>query len=146
MFAGSKPAQYCRWVWKDSEVSWLGVCTGQAKHQTFWELLTLGLALCVWGKSFTATAALLNDNVAALQSAMDLKGKGALLAVARELSWRKAKYGWAFEVGHLPTEQHKLADSLSRMCGPDPQDLPLELSEAHCIDAYPVKEFWKLRM
>ena len=122
------------------------VRTGVPEHQTFWELLALGLALCTWGDSFTRTSvALLNDNTAALQAALQLKGKGPMLQVAREIAWRKAKRGWSYEVGHVPTEQNGLADALSRQCGPSPQPLPEALKRVERCEGTAVAGFWKLR-
>ena len=68
--------------------------------------------------------AVLGDNTAALQSALDLKGRGPLLAAAREISWRQALYGWSFSVGHLPSEANTVADALSRIHSPEPARFP----------------------
>ena len=77
------------------------------------------LALVVWGHTFTKDRLdLLGDNTGALQNALTLKGRGILMAVAREVSWRQAKYGWCFQVGHLPAEANVVADALSRVADP----------------------------
>ena len=124
----------------------MGVTTGIPKWQSFWEFLTAALALTTWGKSFRkAAVALLCDNSSAMQSSIALKGKGANLAVARELAWRRAKFGWLFEVGHLPKEANTWADALSRLAAPGGADFPSELGQAEEAQAPSVASFWKLR-
>jgi hypothetical protein len=146
MLVNGKPAEYCVWQWQDTDAEHLGVNIGNPAHQAFWEVLTVGLALCQWSKSFTTTAlAVLNDNVGALQAALDMTGRRTMLAVAREIAWRKAKNMWAYEVAHIPTEQNKLADSLSRLHAPDAEGLPQELSQARRCEEMSVRDFWKLR-
>ena len=95
--------------------------------QTFWEFCSLLLALCTWGDQFTDnTVAVLGDNTAALQSALSLQGRGALVHVARELTWRMARRGWQFRVGHLPSEYNVIADALSRVADPKGHAWPSE--------------------
>ena len=89
------------------------------KHQTFWEFATLLLSLLTWGNKFvTESVMVVGDNTGALNNALSLKGKGELIAIARELSWRQAKRGWLFSVGHLPSEFNVVADALSRQADP----------------------------
>ena len=65
----------------------LGVYPGDTKNQSFYEFLTLLLSLLVWGDNYVEQSiAILGDNVGALTSALSLKGRGSMLAVARELS------------------------------------------------------------
>ena len=64
------------------------------------------------------SVAVLGDNTGALADAISLKGKGSLVAIARELSWRQAKRKWRFMVGHLPAELNRVADALSRVSDP----------------------------
>ena len=86
----------------------MGVQTGQARHQTFWEALALLISMLVWQKCFALGPVLIiGDNVPALQNTMDLKGCGPLLAVSREIAWRKARGRWTYDVGHLPSEHNK---------------------------------------
>eukprot|EP00959_Pyramimonas_sp_CCMP1952_P209647 4386391-Pyramimonas_sp.AAC.1 len=62
-------------------------------------MLTLLLSLLVWGthaEEFSLT--LHGDNIGALQNALSLKGHGHLLAIAREIVWRKARFRWEFDV------------------------------------------------
>ena len=73
----------------------------------------------MWGDRFTDTpVAVLGDNTGALDNALSLKGRGSMLAVARELSWRQARRRWRFVVGHLPSEHNQVADALSRAADP----------------------------
>ena len=89
------------------------------KHQTFWEFATLLLSLLVWGNRFVSDSVMVvGDNTGALDNALSLKGKGELIAISRELSWRQAKRGWLFSVGHLPSEFNVVADALSRQGSP----------------------------
>ena len=106
-------------VWFGPEAEHLGVEPCDPKFQTFWEFATLLLALCVWGDRFAASSVLiLGDNMAALSSSLSLSGKGPLSAIAREISWRKARRGWTYEVAHLPAEHNTVADALSRTADP----------------------------
>ena len=94
----------------------LGVVIGDPAWQTFFELLTIALALDLWGDWFRQEpCAVVGDNTASLTSLLKQKGKGPLLAVARELSWRRARRGWLISAGHLPTEGNTVPDTLSRV-------------------------------
>ena len=66
--------------------------------------------------------ALLGDNIAALQLALSLKGKGALNTISREIAWRRCRHGWHYSVGHLAAEDNSLADALSRTSAPEGSD------------------------
>ena len=111
--------EYICIVWSEEDAPHLGVYPGDTKNQSFYEFLTLLLSLLVWGDAFVDhSVAILGDNVGALTSALSLKGRGSMLAVARELSWRQARRRWAFEVGHLPSEHNSVADALSRVADP----------------------------
>ena len=140
------PMEYTMWNWQDDQVEHLGVVTGVPAHQTFWEFFCVALALTVWAKNFTSESlALLCDNTAALQNALDMKGSGAQLEVAQELAWRRARGRWAYEPGHLPSQQNVLADALSRLAAPDAKEIPAELKGAILRTAPDPKLFWKLR-
>jgi hypothetical protein len=146
IYSSDEVIEYTSWVWTDHDAAHLGVVTGDPAFQTFWELLAVALALELWGKEFTKVSlAVLNDNTAALQGLLDLAGKGIQLAIARELAWRKAKFGWQLAVGHLPAEQNTIADSLSRLSAPDAAVLPEELEGARRREAPSPADFWKLR-
>ena len=124
--------EYFAVVWVGSEAPHLRVGYDDPSHQTFWEYATLFLALMVWGDRFVASKLLiLGDNIGALSDALSLKGRGALEAISRELSWRQARRGWQFDVGHLPSEYNNIADSLSRVADPHGYAWPsLALSSA----------------
>ena len=116
---GGHIVEYFAVVWYGEEAVHLSVTPTDSKHQSFWEFATLLLALCVWGDRFTESSVLvLGDNIGALSNALSLRGKGPLEAVARELSWRQARRGWRFEVGHLSSEHNTVADALSRTADP----------------------------
>ena len=116
-------SEYFCVVWASEDAPHLDVQPGDTRHQTYFEFLTLLLSLMVWGDRFVdLTVPVLGDNVGALSAALSLRGRGALQAVARELSWRKARRRWAFDVGHLPSEHNSVADALSRVA--DPSGVP----------------------
>jgi hypothetical protein len=131
-------------AWTKEDAEFLQVAPGNSKHHTFWEFLTLVLALCIWGKSFTKeSVAVLGDNTGALQDAIDLKGKGALAAIARELSWRQAREGWEFEVGHVPSERNTIPDALSRQSEAKSAPLPRDLHLWRRRETPDLSTFWK---
>ena len=111
--------EYFSVVWFGNEARHLKVVPSDTAFQSFWDFATLLLALCTWGDRFVhERVAVLGDNTAALSCSLGLKGKGVMLAVARELSWRQSRRKWAFEVGHLPAEHNVVADALSRTADP----------------------------
>ena len=142
---GGRVHEYFAVVWSEWDAPHLGIQPGECKHQTFFEFLTLLLTLLVWGSwCIDESMAILGDNVGALQSALSLSGRGTLLAVSRELSWRKARHRWLFDVGHLPSEFNVVADALSRMT--DPMGVPwpsVALGSATMKSAPKVAEIWK---
>ena len=122
-----KVMEYWWYVWKTKEVAKLNVQSGLPKHQTFWETLTLLLSLILWGEYATGrTILMVGDNTGSLQNTLELKGKGPLMAIAREVAWRKARHNWQFEVGHLPSEYNAAPDALSRQAGPVIKPWPTE--------------------
>ena len=110
---------------------------------TFWEFLTLVLSLEVWGDSYATSSILtiVGDNTGSLQDALSLKGMGALNTLAMELSWRKARHRWHFQVGHLPTEANGVADALSRLS--EGYELPPKLRMAKSLDAPSMHGFFR---
>ena len=132
--------------WDEQDVKHLDVFTGLPKYQSFWEFLTLLLALIAWGHFFLQEAVtVLGDNTAALQNAIDMKGRRSMLAVARELAWRRAKFDWKFVVAHLPSEHNITADALSRLDAPERASMPRSLSEATRVPAPCVRSVWRLK-
>ena len=81
------------------------------------------LTLIRWGSvTREAGVAVVGDNTASLGAAANLRGRGALTAISRELAWRKVRHQWRFAVGHLPSEANTVADTLSRLSAPDGAD------------------------
>ena len=145
LFINNTPREYCIWKWDDTDASHLGVKTGIPDHQSFWEFLTVGLALCEWATTHAShTLSIQNDNLSALQQTLDLKGRGPMLEIAREIAWRKAKFRWAFEAAHLPSEVNVLADKLSRLHAPEAASVPSELKDARRVTSKRVRDFWQL--
>ena len=87
---------------------------------------------------------MIGDNTASLQLALSLSGSDGLLAISREMTWRKARLGWCFAVGHLPTEANGVADALSRLCQKDrPPSLPQVLVGIPLWRPPAVAKLWK---
>ena len=123
----------------------LGATPGDSKYQSFWEMVTLLLCLVIWGRYFnTEVVALVGDNTGAMQNALDLKGKGLMLAVAREIAWRKERFGWLYKVGHIPSEYNTVPDALSRLSDSPPAAFPREaLGRATRCETPNVAKLWK---
>ena len=123
--------EYFACKWTEASAAHLGVWTGDSKFQSFWEFLTLLLALIVWGDSYTKECiTVLGDSTSALQVALHLSGRREMVAIAREIAWRQIRSAWKFKVGHLPAEFNLVSDSLSRRYSPSPHPLPRLLSGA----------------
>ena len=84
--------------------------------------------------------------MASLEAALHMKGRNALSKIGRELSWRRARDGWRYVVGHLPAERNLLADSLSRLTAPsaDAKPLPDELGSASRVEPPMIDTLWTL--
>ena len=135
---------YLQWQPADAEV--LGAHPGDSAFQSFWEMVMLLICLILWGDDFVAEDLLVvGDSTSALQNALDLKGKGIMAAVAREISWRQARAGWRFVVGHIPAERNTVPDALSRVF--EPHDVPPFPHEAvglaHFREPPCVQDLWK---
>ena len=142
---GEAITEYMHCTWDESTVQHLGVCIGDPRHQTLWEFLTLLMSLMIWGGNFlTEEVALLGDNTASLADALDLKGRGVLMDIARELSWRKARFGWQFAVGHVPSERNSIPDALSRLQAVPPCTFPKKaLARAVQRDSPDQSRIWR---
>ena len=69
-----------------------------------------------------------------------------MLAIARELAWRKARRKWAYRVGHIATEANVVPDTLSRLHDPHPAAFPHDaLRGAQQVTCPAVDGLWKLR-
>ena len=136
--------EYFATVWAEDDAEHLQVWTGDPAFQTFWEFATLLLCLMAWGAYFRdESVVIFGDNTAALSGALSLKGRGCLLAVAREISWRQAKRGWRFETAHLPSEHNQVADALSRTADPKGKAWPaLAVAGARAITPMKLRNLW----
>ena len=100
----------------------------------------------MWGSRFVQhRVAVLGDNTGALTDAIELKGSGPLLAIARELAWRQARFGWLFAVGHVPSESNGVPDALSRSTEPGKSFPARALRHARQVEAPECSVFWKVR-
>ena len=123
LFEDTRPIAYFELDWRSVDLGPLGISVGEPSAQTTFEYLTLFFVLLTWGTSLRRQGlALLGDNIAALQLALSLKGKGALNTISREIAWRRCRHGWYYAVGHLAAEQNDLADALSRTGAPAGSD------------------------
>ena len=113
--------------------------TGEPAFQTFWEYLALVISRVLWAGPRDPIA-IIGDNTGALQLAIDLNGDNALLAISREVAWRRARHGWTYGAGHLPTEANSLADALSRLV--KGEKVPLQLRRLQEFDAPDVSALW----
>ena len=102
------------------------------------------LTLMTWGDDFSAVSVdILGDNLGSLNSGLKLKGKGPLLAISKEISWRQARRGWTYQLGHLPSERNNVADALSRLADPKGKHWPAAaLGSAARRDAPQLKYVW----
>ena len=119
--------EYFFTTWDEGLFKQFGAACGDPKWQSLWELATLLLSLIIWGEHAVDCVLMIHgDNVAALH-ALSLKGKGDMNAVAREISWRKARFFWEFDVHHIPSEQNHIADALSRLSAVHASAFPSDL-------------------
>ena len=145
---GTTITEYLVVKWDLRIVDGMDIELSNSKYQTFWEMFMLLVSLLVWGMYFVNEAvAVLGDNTGALQSALDLKGKGTLAAIARELAWRRERYGWIYEVGHVPSELNTIPDALSRQHEPRPLPFPaLALKDARLRETQDLSKIWKCKV
>jgi len=144
---GNEIKEYWLTKWRIEDMKHLDIHIGEPSAQCFLEFLALLICLVLWGGAFQQEALqVVGDNTGALAAAVQLKGSGPMLAIARELAWRKARLGWTFKVGHIATEANKIPDQLSRAHDPCPAPFPEgALAEARRIDCPPVEQLWALR-
>ena len=134
-------------AWSQEDFSHLNVRIGEPSAQCFLEFLTLFMCLELWGDPFVQESLqIVGDNVGALESALQLKGAGPMLAIARELAWRKARRRWSYQVGHISTEDNLVPDALSRLHDPNPSAFPCKaLAHAQHIPCPAVQGLWVLK-
>ena len=144
MIAGS-PAEYWAASWDADTASRLGVKVGQPHGQTAWEYLVALLSLIIWGVEFSCVGLrLLGDNLAALNGALSLRGRGGLTQITKEFAWGKVRFRWRFAAGHLPSEHNVLADALSRLDaeGPERKEFPTALRHASLRELPALGDLW----
>ena len=144
LWRNGQPAEWwtLRWCVEDCRLAEPRLELGAPKWQTFWEYLALALSLCVWAEPGVPLA-VIGDNTGSLQLLLDCGGSGGILAISRELAWRRARRNWQLGAGHLPTEANKLADALSRLWAQEPADIPTELANLIQVQPEPVATFWQ---
>ena len=86
---------------------------------------------------------ILGDNTSALMDALNLKGKGTLVHIARELSWRKARFQWKLQVAHVPSVMNAWTDALSRLHAPAPALFPAPLVRARRVQPPALLLIWQ---
>ena len=104
-------------AWQPADFEGKGVEVGSSASQTFFEVLVLVIAVELWGDG-TRPAAVLGDNVEALQEALSRKGKGELAPLSQALSVLLVARSLRLSAGHLPSEANEPADTLSHQAEP----------------------------
>ena len=143
---GGLPVEYGMTEWQPRDAARLATTIGAPDGQTTWEYVVILLGLIVWGAEHRATGlAVLGDNLAALEGALGMKGRGVLTKVTREIAWRLVRFAWRFAAGHLPSEHNHYADALSRVCAPegaDKKQFPVQLLGATRRDVPELRDVW----
>ena len=134
LLINDEPKEYFKVVWTPQLAKKLKVKIGDPAAQTVWEYAAALLTLIAWGSAHRVQGLhVQGDNIPALQGAVTLTGRNKLTAITKELSWRRVRYGWKYDAGHLPSEANTVADALSRLAAPagsDRKQFPTQLSEA----------------
>ena len=141
LWTNGQPIRWWRTTWRAEDVHCIEprARTEVSDWQTFWEYLTLLMCLILWARP-NEPIAIIGDNTGSLQLAIDLNGSNGLLAISRELAWRRARNRWSYGAGHLPTEANSLADALSRMNASGQP--PPRLRRLREFDPPQVSELW----
>ena len=146
MFVGGVPLEFAEIKWLPCDAKRLKTTIGAPDGQTTWEYVVILLALLLWGFEHRGSGlALLGDNLAALNGALHLKGRGQLAAVTKEISWRRVRYAWKYAAGHLPSEHNDHADALSRLhapAGSECKAFPAALLSARRRDLPELESIW----
>ena len=104
------------------------------------------MAIELWCVGAEATS-ILGDNLASLQEALTMKGKGLHERPAQVLAVLRCSRNLWLEVGHLPPEASWMADALSRQAGPTPERKPWPFQSSMRVGTdRPLRplELWKL--
>jgi len=141
-----RPVEYGMTEWLPEDAAMLSTTIGAPDGQTSWEFAVILLGLITWGAEHRVTGlAVLGDNTAALAGALNMKGRGPLMLITRELAWRRVRFAWKFAVGHLPSEHNHHADALSRVCAPqgaDKKQFPEQLLRAKRRSVPLLRDVW----
>ena len=78
-------------TWDQCICDILSAEAGNSKHQSTWEFVTLFIAMIVWPSPREQLRLYCGDNIGALTDALNLVGRGAMLKVGREITWRKVR-------------------------------------------------------
>eukprot|EP00972_Heterocapsa_arctica_P008567 1250216-Heterocapsa_arctica.AAC.1 len=98
--------------------------------------------MCMWApidEPFTVQG----DNLGSLNNAQRLKGRGALLAISREIAWRRAALRWRPVFSHRPAELNTVCDALSRVHAPGAYRVPPALLALPRASAPNPELLWK---
>eukprot|EP00971_Amphidinium_carterae_P337036 6473668-Amphidinium_carterae.1 len=110
----------------------IGSSSDQSTFEALAALQGIKLAMKVWfdgqSASFRCPLYLMSDNMAVLALLVRMKGKGALLRVAKEVALLRAWFDLHFVVAHLPASKNGVADALSRLAADPPKAFPLGFS------------------
>ena len=144
---GNDIREFWTTAWDQRDFAHLDVRIGEPSAQCFLEFLALFVCLELWADRFSGERLqVVGDNIGALEAALQLKGAGPMLAISRELAWRKARRRWTFMVGHISTEANYVPDALSRLHDPEPAQLASKvLAGARQVLCPSVQGLWCLR-
>ena len=147
LFEDMQPTCWFAIAWHRSTApSKFGTVIGDSAWQTFYENLALYISVLLWALPSSATL-ILGDNTGALQEALDLKGRGPLLQLSRELSVLRARRSLWLHVSHLYGEANTAADALSRLEAPEDQRKPFPaaaLGDARESEVPPLETIWAI--
>ena len=117
LYEDGRPCRCFSVKWKRRDFKGTSVQVGEPASQTYFEILVLVLATELWCLDPTPCT-IFGDNVAALQAALALKGRGDQLKLIQALAVIRSSRTLELSVAHLPSEANEGADALSRQFGP----------------------------
>ena len=137
------PAECFSRAWDATFFKAKGVTVGDPAFQTYFEILVFLLAAERWCFSDRPTA-VFGDNVAALQEALDMKGRKDQLELAQLLAVLRGARSAEISVAHLPTEANLAADALSRQAGPiaDRKPWPFRPGQVERVSTISLPTLW----
>ena len=135
LFEDGLPTRCFSVEWLPDDFTGTSVQVGQPASQTFFEVLALVLATELWCV-LPEPCVIYGDNVAALQAAVALKGKGDQLRLIQALAVIRSARTLSLSVAHPPSESNDAADCLSHQFGPaeDCKPWPFEQDSGILID------------